>query len=181
MSTGAGNDRSEGSTGSRIGALLGRVVNGFSALSKGARRGSTRRKPAPRRGPARATGSGDNAVVVEYNPSLDGDADPGEVVWTWVTYEDDPSQGKDRPVVIIGRRRSRLVGVVLTSKQHDNEPQVRVGAGTWDREGRSSYAKVGRLLDIDPAAVRREGAILDRSHFDAVVAGARKAHGGTLR
>ena len=122
-----------------------------------------------------------NALVIEYNPVLDGDADPGEVVWTWVPYEDDLSQGKDRPVVVIGRRGARLVAVPLTSKAHHNEAQVPVGAGRWDRDGRPSYAKVERLLDIEPGAVRREGAILDRAHFDAVVAGARRAHGGVLR
>src|SRR5437588_4867304 len=26
-----------------------------------------------------------------YAPNLDGRADPGEIVWTWVAYEDDPS------------------------------------------------------------------------------------------
>jgi hypothetical protein len=122
-----------------------------------------------------------SGLVIEYSPSLDGDADPGEVVWTWVPYEDDPAQGKDRPVVVIGRRGDRLVAVALTSKAHHNEAQVPVGAGRWDREGRPSYAKVERLLDVDAAAVRREGAILDRAHFDAVVAGARRVHGGTLR
>ena len=118
---------------------------------------------------------------MEYSPSLDGDADPGEIVWTWVPYEDDPAQGKDRPVVVIGRRGARLVAVPLTSKRHDNEAQVPVGTGIWDRDRRPSYAKVGRLLDLDAGTVRREGAILDRTHFDAVVAGARKAHGGVLR
>ena len=43
-------------------------------------------------------------MTVEYTPSLDGDPDPGEIVWAWVPYEDDPTQGKDRPVVVIGRR-----------------------------------------------------------------------------
>ena len=28
---------------------------------------------------------------IVYAPDLDGRADPGEVVWTWVVYEDDPS------------------------------------------------------------------------------------------
>ena len=121
------------------------------------------------------------ALVIEYSPSLDGDADPGEVVWTWVPYEDDPAQGKDRPVVVIGRRGRRLVGVALTSKEHHNEAQVPVGTGKWDREGRPSFAKVERLLDVDAAEVRREGAILERRTFDAVVAGARRAHGGVLR
>ena len=88
-------------------------------------------------------------------------------------YEDDPSQGKDRPVVIVGRRGSCLVGVALTSKRHDNERQVPVGTGPWDHESRPSYAKVDRILEVDPAGVRREGAVLSRRHFDAVVAALR--------
>ena len=59
-------------------------------------RPSTRRRPTP-------AGSG-QTLHFEYTPELDGEPDPGEVVWTWVPYEDDPMQGKDRPVVIVGRR-----------------------------------------------------------------------------
>lgn len=114
-----------------------------------------------------------DGVRVEYSPCLDGDPDPGEVVWAWVPYEDDPSQGKDRPVVIIGRRGAGLVAVALTSKQHDNERQVVVGTGPWDRESRPSYAKLDRILQVDPGAVRREGAVLSRSRFDAIVAALR--------
>jgi hypothetical protein len=121
-------------------------------------------------------------VVIEYTPSLDGDPDPGEVVWTWVPYEDDPGQGKDRPVVIVGRRGSGLagsglVGVALTSKQHDREPQVEVGTGPWDREGRTSYAKLERLLAVDPKQVRREGAVLGKLRFDDVIDGLERLHG----
>ena len=41
-----------------------------------------------------------------YAPEIDGEPDPGEVVWAWVPYEDDPSQGKDRPVLVLGRARA---------------------------------------------------------------------------
>ncbi|MEP7204310.1 MAG: type II toxin-antitoxin system PemK/MazF family toxin [Ilumatobacteraceae bacterium] len=115
-------------------------------------------------------------VQFEYTPCLDGDPDPGEVVWTWVPYEEDPSQGKDRPVVIIGRRNGTLMAVPLTSKSHANQSQVAIGIGPWDQAGRPSYAKVERLLQIDPLLVRREGAVLQRQHFDDVVAGVRRAH-----
>ncbi len=98
-------------------------------------------------------------------------------MWTWVPYEDDPSQGKDRPVMIFGRRGDRLVGVALTSKHHDNEPQIAVGTGSWDREGRPSYAKLERILDVDPHQVRREGAVLPRARFDEVVDALRALHG----
>lgn len=118
----------------------------------------------------------DDRLIIEYSPHLDGDADPGEVVWTWVPYEEDQSQGKDRPVVIIGRKGDLLLGVPLTSKPHHNELQVVVGTGPWDRGGRVSFAKVERLLEVDPQQVRREGAVLERQHFDDVVAGVRRVH-----
>lgn len=111
----------------------------------------------------------EEGTVVEYSPELDGDPDPGEVVWTWVPYEDDPQQGKDRPVVIIGRTGPDLAGVQLTSRNKRRRDMVPVGSGGWDPKGRPSYAKVDRLLRIDPDDVRREGAILDRDRFSDVV------------
>ncbi len=137
-------------------------------------------RPESRSGRPRAAPSADSELGdarIEYSPALDGDADPGEVVWTWVPYEDDPSQGKDRPVMIFGRRGDRLVGVALTSKHHANEPQIAVGTGSWDREGRPSYAKLERILDVDPHQVRREGAVLPRARFDEVVDALRALHG----
>jgi len=108
-------------------------------------------------------------VTIEYAPALDGDPDPGEVVWTWVPYEEDPSQGKDRPVVVIGRRGDSLVGIPLTTKRHAEEAQVEVGTGEWDSERRVSYARIWRLLPVDPSQMRREGAVLERSRFDRVI------------
>ena len=130
----------------------------------------------PTDGSAPARDIDGDTVVFEYSPEMDGDPDPGEVVWTWVPYEEDVTQGKDRPVVIVGRRGPMLVGVPLTSKQHSNEAQVAVGTGSWDREGRPSFAKLERLLEIDPKGVRREGAILSRAHFDDVVVGVKREH-----
>jgi PemK-like, MazF-like toxin of type II toxin-antitoxin system len=116
----------------------------------------------------------DAGVRIEYTPSLDGDPDPGEVVWTWVPFEDDPTLGKDRPVVIIGRHGVLLSGVALTSK---HKPQtIEVGSGPWDAQGRPSFAKVDRLLDIDPATVRREGAVLGRRRFDTVIEAVDRLH-----
>lgn len=109
-----------------------------------------------------------------YDPDLDGDADPGEIVWTWVPYEDDPSQGKDRPVVVIGRDGDDVLGVYLSSKSHADRPDgdewIELGSGAWDSDGRISFVNAGRLLRLDPDKIRREGAILERERFDAVVA-----------
>jgi hypothetical protein len=118
----------------------------------------------------------DEGVRIEYSPRLDGDPDPGEVVWTWVPFEDDPTLGKDRPVVIIGRHGASLSGVALTSKDKHRSDQVPVGSGSWDPKHRSSYAKIDRLLDVVPAEVRREGAVLDRARFDALVSAVEGRH-----
>jgi hypothetical protein len=39
-----------------------------------------------------------------------------------------------------------------------------------------SYANVERLLEVAPDQVRREGAVLERQHFEDVVAGVRRVH-----
>jgi hypothetical protein len=112
----------------------------------------------------------DTKPSITYAPHPDGDADPGEVVWTWVPYEDDPSHGKDRPVLVIGWDHDRLVAIQFTSKDHTDHPDnMEIGTGPWDSSGRPSYVKLDRLLLVDPTAVRREGGALDKPRFDQVV------------
>ncbi len=112
-----------------------------------------------------------------YDPQLDGDADPGEVVWTWVPYEEDATKGKDRPVVVIGRDGADVLVVPLSSKSHDERPDedewIELGSGEWDSGDRVSYANFTRVLRIAADSIRREGAVLERSRFDAVLAAAR--------
>ena len=121
-----------------------------------------------------------------YAPRPDGRPDPGEIVWTWVPYEEDHSQGKDRPVLVIGREGDWLVALPLTSKDHDRDEQqerrsgrewVDIGTGAWDGRGRPSEVRVNRLVRVDPDGVRREGAVLPRDRYEEVVAAARAHHG----
>lgn len=120
--------------------------------------------------------------TVSYAPKPDGVADPGEIVWTWVPYEEDHSQGKDRPVLVVGRSGKRLLALMLTSRDHTNgnrhdSDYVDIGTGAWDRQGRPSEVKLGRILQISPDHLRREGAVLDARKFAAVADGLRSRHG----
>jgi hypothetical protein len=110
------------------------------------------------------------ARKVIYAPDLDGRADPGEIVWTWVVYEDDPSRGKDRPVLVVGRDRGTLFGLILSSHDHhEGDPQwIGIGPGSWDYQGRPSWVRLDRVLDVPEEGIRREGAVLDRTVFDVV-------------
>jgi hypothetical protein len=123
--------------------------------------------------------------VVEHAAEADGQPDPGEVVWGWVPYEDDPAQGKDRPVLLLARHDGEWLGLMLTSQDHDRDAAdearwgrywMDVGAGAWDRERRPSEVRLDRLVRLDDRAIRREGAALDRGVFDRVVEEARRYH-----
>jgi hypothetical protein len=112
----------------------------------------------------------EDVLQIEYAPVTDGDADPGEVVWTWVPYEDDPTKGKDRPVLVIGHLGASLAVVPLTSKDKTRYGDVvELGAGGWDRSHRVSYVHLDRVLRVRSDHVRREGAALERARFDHVV------------
>jgi hypothetical protein len=116
--------------------------------------------------------TGHRARRLVYSPNLDGRADPGEIVWTWVTYEEDPTRGKDRPVLVVGRDRATLLGLMMSSQErHAAERDwVGIGSGSWDDADRPSWVRLDRVLDVPEEGIRREGAILDRAVFDIVAA-----------
>ena len=116
-----------------------------------------------------------------YAPEVDGEPDPGEVVWAWVPYEDDPSQGKDRPVLVLEERDGGWTGLMLSSQDHDRDAAdearwgrywMDVGTGGWDSQRRPSEVRLDRRIRLERDAVRREGAALDPQLFAAVVAAA---------
>ncbi|QGF23632.1 type II toxin-antitoxin system PemK/MazF family toxin [Raineyella fluvialis] len=146
--------------------------------------------PRPRSGAQRGTGTGTGTPVypgdftgrpvITYRPREDGRPDPGEVVWTWVPFEEDATRGKDRPVLLIGADGPWLLGLQLTSKDHDRDAAqeasvgrywLDIGAGPWDHEGRPSEVRLNRIIRIDPDTVRRTAARLDERRFHAVAEG----------
>lgn len=115
---------------------------------------------------------------MSYDPHPGSLPDPGEVAWGWVPFEEDHSQGKDRPVLMIGRDGDWLLGLPLSSQDHDRDAQqeasegrywCEVGTGPWDARGRVSQVRVDRIIRVDPTAVRRTAGKLDRERFNRVV------------
>jgi hypothetical protein len=165
-------------------SVLGRLAT--VALREGARSLQRSGRSNPPAAPERGAAAGGAAVDLDYRPRDDGRPDPGEVVWAWVPYEEGDGRGKDRPVLVVARQGGTLLGLMLSSKDHalDAADEARhgrswvdVGSGGWDRQGRPSEVRVDRVLRLDPADVRREGAVLARTRFDEVVAEVRRVHG----
>ena len=109
-------------------------------------------------------------VRMSYSPIRDGNPDPGEIVWTWVPFEEDDGQGKDRPVLVVAAEKSgTLLVVQLTSKKHEGRSDfISVGAGAWDGQHRESFVNLDRVLRVHPGGMRREAAALDRAPFQQV-------------
>lgn len=121
---------------------------------------------------------------ISYRPAVNGAADPGEVVWAWVPYEDDPNQGKDRPVLVIAVEGESVFGLPMTSKDHDRDADqearagrlwMDVGSGPWDSRGRASEVRLNRVVSVPATEIRREGSAIDSQVFAAVVAAMRAA------
>ena len=113
---------------------------------------------------------GIRGLKVEYSPSRDGAPDSGEVIWTWVPYEENDGRGKDRPVLVIGRESAdRVYAVRMTSKPHDRDRDyLSIGSGGWDSQGRESWVDIEQLYSVHVDGMRREAAVLDRTRYDRV-------------
>ena len=154
-------------------------TSGSSAPKPSAPKPSSANSSAPKPSAPASTGVSDGSdypgdyrdmINFEYSPSLDGDADPGEIVWTWVPFEEDHSQGKDRPVLLVGRDGEYLLALMMTSKDHNNREHadpnyLDIGSGPWDPQGRASEVKLNRVIRVRPDAMRREGAIMPEDTF----------------
>lgn len=110
-------------------------------------------------------------VQTSYAPDRDGNPDPGEIVWTFVPYEENDGRGKDRPVLVVAREEAgTLLAVQLSSKRHDHDREwVPIGTGPWDSAGRESWVDVDRVLRVHEDGMRREACELDRGRFQLVV------------
>ncbi len=104
---------------------------------------------------------------MRYQAKGPGGFASGQMVWTWIAYEEDPSQGKDRPVLLIGAHSGWLLGLPATSQDHDR-------SGEWDKQRRVSEVRTDRIVRIDPAYVRRASGSVSAAVFQKVAAEVRE-------
>lgn len=120
---------------------------------------------------------------MRYRAEGPGGYRSAEMVWTWVAFEEDPSQGKDRPVLLIGSDAGWLLGLPATSKDHDRDAEqenragrywIEIGSGDWDTKRRISEVRTDRIVRIDPAKIRRASGTVSPAVFQSVIAGVQK-------
>jgi hypothetical protein len=144
----------------------------------------------PGTGPAVSPGQGGSSATAEvdpgrigkvrmtYSPSRDGAPDPGEIVWTWVPFEERDGRGKDRPVLVVAAEPAgTFLAVQLTSKAHQGADFVPIGSGAWDSAGRPSWVNIDRVFRVHTAGMRRETAGLPAPTFATVESRLRQRYG----
>lgn len=114
----------------------------------------------------------------EYHPNKDNQPDPGEVVWTWVPFEENDGRGKDRPVLVLADLDEHVIFAQTTSKDNTSDAAhearwgrywMDIGSGAWDSKGRESEVRLDRLCIVHENQIRREGDKLDRAIYNRVV------------
>lgn len=146
---------------------------------------ATRRSSGSSADPRARTAHGDFAGCppMDYRATLVGGHRTGEVVWTWIPFEDDPTQGKDRPALVLADDGSDLLVTPATSKDHDRDAAqelragrywMDIGTGTWDSRGRASEVRLDRIVRVRPSTIRRRSGRVSARTFAQVAAGIRE-------
>jgi hypothetical protein len=155
--------------------LLSRVLRIFAPQRPDAR--SSRVPGMIGQGAGPSAGAGDiveipvpGAVRLRYSAQPDGRPDAGEVVWGWVPFQEDPTQGKDRPLLLLAAASDgRMLAMKLTSRAPDRaDAAIGIGSGPWDRAGRPSWLDVDQAYLVPRDGVRREGAAVSPETFERV-------------
>jgi hypothetical protein len=120
-----------------------------------------------------------DGLTITYAPDVDGEPDTGEIVWTWVPYDERDGRGKDRPVLVIAREDAdRVLAVRLTTKTHEGDRDyLEIGAGPWDAAGRPSWVDVEQIYRVHREGMRREASVLDLDRFTGVAAALQQRYG----
>lgn len=126
---------------------------------------------------------GRDELTISYAPHHDGAPDAGEIVWTWVPYQENDGRGKDRPVLVIARGdAAHVFAVKLTSKSHEGDRDfLSIGSGPWDGQGRESWVDIDQVYRVHDEGLRREAAALDRERFAQVATVLHRRYGWAVQ
>ncbi|WP_297007116.1 type II toxin-antitoxin system PemK/MazF family toxin [uncultured Corynebacterium sp.] len=124
--------------------------------------------------------AGSLARPVIYAPDMDGQVDPGEVVWYGVvrTRDDTPEL---RACLIVGRNEHTLLGLLISSNpEHRTEDNwISIGTGLWDPKGNKCWVRVDRIVEIPEARIQRRGVSMPERRYDRIAGELRSRHSWT--
>ena len=106
------------------------------------------------------------ARSIYYAPDMDGQAEPGEVVW--VTVPSNPPE--ERSLLIVGREHHDVFGLLISpEKQHDGKPDwLAIGSGPWEDSGDPCWVRLDKTLKVSEQDVHRRGTSIPERRFERI-------------
>lgn len=117
-----------------------------------------------------------------YAPDMDGQADPGEVVWVRIRTREG-SEAEMRAVLIVGRKAHTLLTLLISSnREHLQEDNwLSIGSGPWDVRSQSgscgSSVRLDKVLEVPESMIQRRGIAMPERRYDRVAARLRADYG----
>lgn len=110
------------------------------------------------------------ARSIFYAPNMDGQVDPGEVVWFWVPDERSETKLTERALVVIGRHGDLVLGLITSPNPVHamSEKWIDIGSGPWDDAGRKCWLRLDKIIKVPETAIRRQGAVIPLRRFNRV-------------
>ena len=101
---------------------------------------------------------------------MDGQADPGEVIWVWIQPNLPGHPARERAMVVVGRSQHLLLGLLISpNPEHANEDNwIDIGSGGWDVAGCQCWVRLDKILEVPESTIRRQGAIIPKSRFERI-------------
>lgn len=110
--------------------------------------------------------TGSLARNIYYAPDMDGNAEPGEVVWVTV-----PSRPPTvRSLLVVGREQHEVLGLLISPGQEHAEDArwLGIGSGEWDASGAPCWVRLDKTLCVAETDVHRRGTIVPPLRFERV-------------
>lgn len=130
--------------------------------------------------PVQVADTSDHPRAIFYAPDLDGQADPGEIVWFLAPVDATAKRYAERAMLVVGRTRHRgVLGLLISpNPEHAHDDNwIEVGAGQWDSLGRPSWIRLDRVIEVPDHALRRAGALFPRPRFERIASALRTRFG----
>ena len=109
---------------------------------------------------------------IYYAPDMDGQAEPGEIVW--VTVPSTPPQ--ERSLLVIGREHHDVLGLLISPEERHarDEHWLDIGSGEWDDTGEPCWVRLDKTLMVPETEVHRRGTYIPPRRFERIANRLRK-------
>src|SRR5699024_8039630 len=110
------------------------------------------------------------ARSIFFAPDMVVQADSVEVVWVWAPTEGPSSPPTDRAILLVGRTRSTVLGLLISpnSTHADDDARLAIGSGEWDDSRRQCWVRLDRVLEVSEEQVRRRGILFPERRFERI-------------